>query len=54
MRRTGINPRDAPEIQKQLYFAETLSNEIREAGKETKNSKQNIRSVISGKSFEKL
>ena len=49
MRRTGINPRNAPEIQKQLLFAETLSSEIREAGKEKKNSKQSTRSVISGK-----
>ena len=49
MRRKGINPRDAPEIQKQLLFAETLSSEIREAGKEKKNSKQSTRSVISGK-----
>ena len=54
MRRAGINPRDAPEIQKQLHFAETLSSEIREAGKEKKNSKQNIRSVISGKNFEEV
>ena len=29
MKRAGINPRDAPEIQKQLLFAETLSSEIR-------------------------
>ena len=49
MRRKGINPRNAPEIQKQLLFAETLSSEIREAGKEKKNSKQSTRSVISGK-----
>ena len=53
MRRAGINPRDAPEIQKQLHFAETLSSEIREAGKEKKNSKQSIRSVISGKILRK-
>ena len=53
MRRAGINPRDAPEIQKQLLFAETLSSEIREAGKEKKNSKQSIRSVISGKILRK-
>ena len=46
MRRAGINPRGAPEIQKQLLFAETLSSEIREAGKQKKNSKQSIRSVI--------
>ena len=39
MRRAGINPRDAPEIQKQLLFAEILFSEIREAGKEKKNSK---------------
>ena len=32
-----------------MLFAKTLSSEIREAGKEEKNSKQNIRSVISGK-----
>ena len=53
MRRAGINPRDAPEIQKQLLFAETLSSEIRETGKEKKNSKQSIRSVISGKILRK-
>ena len=53
MRRMGINPRDAPEIQKQLLFAETLSSEIREAGKEKKNSKQSIRSVISRKILRK-
>ena len=53
MRGAEINHRDAPEIQKQLLFAETLSSEIREAGKEKKNSKQSIRSVISGKIFRK-
>ena len=53
MKRAGINPRDAPEIQKQLLFAETLSSEIREARKEKKNSKQSIRSVISGKILRK-
>ena len=53
MRRAGMNPRDAPEIQKQLLFAKTLSSEIREAGKEKKNSKQSIRSVISGKILRK-
>ena len=53
MRRAGINPRDAPEIQKQLLFAETLSSEIREARKEKKNSKQSICSVISGKILRK-
>ena len=53
MRRVGINPRDAPEIQKQLLFAETLSSEIRKAGNEKKNSKQSIRSVISGKILRK-
>ena len=40
MRRMGINPRDAPEIQKQLLFAETLSIQC-------------IRSVISGKILRK-
>ena len=54
MRRVGINPRDALEIQKQLHFIETLSSEIREAGKEKKSSKQSIRSVISGKNFEEV
>ena len=49
MRRAGINSRDALEIQKQLLLAETLSSEIREAEKEKRNSKQSIRSVISGK-----
>ena len=53
MRRPGINPKDVPEIQKQLLFAENLSSEIREAGKEKKNSKQSIRSVISGKILRK-
>ena len=53
MRGAVINTRDAPEIQKQLLFAETLSSEIREAGKEKKNSKQSIRSVINGKIFRK-
>ena len=53
MRRVGINPRDAPEIQKQLLFAETLSSEIRKAGNEKKNSKQSIRSVISSKILRK-
>ena len=38
MRRARINPRDAPEIQKQPLFAETLSSEIREAGKERENT----------------
>ena len=38
MRRVRINPRDAPEIQKQPLFAETLSSEIREAGKERENT----------------
>ena len=47
----GINPRDTPEIQKQLLFANTLSSEIREAGKEKKDSKQSILSVISGKIY---
>jgi len=32
-----------------LLFAETLSSEIREAGKERKNRKTSIRSIISGK-----
>ena len=36
MRRAGINARDAPEIQKQLLLAKTLSSEIQEAGKENK------------------
>ena len=49
----GISLRDAPEIQKQLLFAETLSSEIREAVKEKKNSKEIIRSVISGKILRK-
>ena len=53
MRKARINPSDAPEIQKQLSFAKTLSSEIRKAGKEKKNSKQNIRSVISGKILRK-
>ena len=53
MRRAGINLRGAPEIQKQLLFAETLSSEIREAGREKKSSKQSIRSVISGKILQK-
>ena len=49
MRRAGINPTDAPEIQEQLLFAQTLFSEIQEARKEKKNSKQSICSVISGK-----
>ena len=53
MRRARINPRNAPEIQKQVLFAETLSSQIREAGKEKKNSKQSICSVISGKILRK-
>ena len=36
MRRVEINHRDAPEIQKELLFAETLSREIQEAGKKKK------------------
>ena len=39
MRKARINPSDAPEIQKQLSFAKTLSSEIRKARKEKKNSK---------------
>ena len=31
-----INPRDAPEIQKQLLFDKTVSSEIREAEGEEK------------------
>ena len=42
-----------PEIQKQPIFAKTLSCEIREAGKEKKNSKQSIHLVISGKVLRK-
>ena len=53
MKWMGINPRDTPEIQKQLLFANTLSSEIREAGKEKKDSKQSILSVISGKILRK-
>ena len=53
MRKARINPSDAPEIQKQLSFAKTLSSEIRKARKEKKNSKQNIRLVISGKILRK-
>ena len=53
MRRARINPRNAPEIQKQVLFAETLSSQIREVGKEKKNSKQSIRSVTSGKILRK-
>ena len=53
MRSAGINPRDAPEIHKQQLFGKTLSSEIQEAGKQKKNSKQSIRSVISGKILRK-
>lgn len=53
MRTAGINPKDAAEIKKKLLFAETLSGEIREAGKERKNSKKSIRSIISGEILKK-
>ena len=48
MRAAGILPEDAPDIKKQLLFAETISREIQEAGKEKKNRKQSIRSMVSG------
>ena len=48
MRAAGILPENAPDIKKQLLFAETISREIQEAGKENKNRKQRIRSMVSG------
>ena len=45
----GINPCNASEIQKQLLFAETISEEIQEAVNEKKNKKESIRTLISGK-----
>lgn len=53
LRTAEINSVNAPEIRKQLLFAETLSSEIREAGKERKNRKTGIRSMISGKILRK-
>ena len=53
MRAAGILPKDAPDIKKQLLFAETISSEIQEAGKEKKNRKQIIRSVVSGNILKK-
>ena len=53
MRAAGILPEDAPDIKKQLLFAETISREIQEAGKEKKNRKQSIRSTVSGNILKK-
>ena len=53
MRAAGILPEDAPDIKKQLLFAETISREIQEAGKEKKNRKQSIRSMVSGNILKK-
>ena len=52
MRAAGILPEDAPDIKK-LLFAETISREIQEAGKEKKNRKQSIRSMVSGNILKK-
>lgn len=48
-----IRPNDAPEISKQLLFAEAISLEIQEAGREKKNKKENIRTMLSGKILKK-
>ena len=53
MKAAGIKPVDAPEIQKQLLFAEAISSEIQQAGKERKNKKESIRTLLSGKVLKK-
>ena len=53
MKAAGINPGNAPEIQKQLLFAETISKEIQEAVSEKKNKKQSIRTLVSGNILKK-
>ena len=53
MKAAGINPGNAPEIQKQLLFAETIPKEIQEAVSEKKNKKQSIRTLVSGKILKK-
>ena len=53
MKAAGINLGNAPEIQKQLLFAETISKEIQEAVSEKKNKKQSIRTLVSGKILKK-
>ena len=49
----GIDPEKAPEIKKQLLFAEAVSLEIQCAGKEKKNRKKSIRNILSGKILKK-
>ena len=53
MKAAGIKPVDAPEIQKQLLFAEAISLEIQQAGKERKNKKESTRTLLSGKVLKK-
>ena len=50
MRAAGILPEDAPDIKKQLLFAQTISREIQE---KKKNRKQSIRSTVSGNILKK-
>ena len=53
MKAVGIKPVDAPKIKKQLLFAETISLEIQQAGREIKNKKEGIRTLLSGKILKK-
>ena len=53
IRAVGIRPFNAPEIPKQLLFADTISRDIRKAGKEKKNKKENICTLLSGRNMKK-
>lgn len=50
---TAVGIGKAPEIKKQLLFAEAISLEIQEAGKEKRNKKKSIRTILSGKILKK-
>ena len=53
MKAVGIKLVDMLEIQKQLLFAEAISLEIQQAGREKNNKKESIRTLLSGKILKK-
>ena len=53
IREAGIDPANVPEIKKKLLFAEAVSLEFKAAGKEKRNNKKSIRTILSGKVLKK-
>ena len=53
LRTIGVKSSEAPEIKKQLLFAEAISLEIMKAGKTKSNKKESIRALVGGKILKK-